>query len=387
MQNTITRPEQAREFVQFSLEPRDASMTLVRRFAEIFTAKVHALQRHLGHCNDAVFIGMPDAHPLRKPEDWNAALPYGGAMLWESGAGEMFPLQAKPNCCGIYVGRIGAVDCDELSEGVRRLFQEPITVPCGSREIGCIIDICSGNHFLNVYEDEANGEWFVMVHCDTPELKHGDEERMGLYYDRPNPILHRSMEILGSSLGPVPYVAGDDCEAYLGVARDGIAFANLKRREIAKRVFGDPIEIFADVHQAIIGDRGFTLGAYTVTPGERSMVPITVAPERDAFLAMPGDAASLDSTYGVLPHGTGFFFPEIAGIHDVRYDEVAGEIVAMGERSNGDAMEIRSVASLERTFRDDRDIHALHALGLLSQVRRLSFRYGVDAASIARYGV
>ena len=372
----IEAAEQARNAVHFLFPPDDSSSLLVQKFAELFLSKMHALQEYLGFNPDARFYGMPDAHPLRKEADWNAALPYGGAVRWESGNDSFFPLQAKPNCCGIYVGEIEKPDRKRVDACLQQLFVDPPSAACGSERLQIIPDICSGNHFVNVYHEEEGDRWFAFVHCDTPELKDGDSQRIGLYYDRLNPSLRAIMQRLETPWGSFPYVAGHACSVYLDQCRHANAFANEKRRVIAEYLFGSHRTVFSDTHQGVVPGFGFTLGCYALPKEESPPIPLTVGPEEDAFFVSPTNG-SLDDKWNILPHGTGVLFPEISEVYNAFYDREEKAVYATILHNEG-VQTIDGVASFSRTFKTERGVERLVEEGEVRNCRRLSFEFGIS---------
>ena len=336
--------ERARERC-FFLDLDDAGARLCRANMPHGIAKIHWIQERLGIEPDAYYISTPDSTVTRNVDRWASGFGYGGAIQW---SGSFFPLELKPNCCGMLVAGLDELpDLDEAARAVARLSETTI-------EVGLVQahwDMHRGNHFLNVYsvsdpEVTSGHPHVAIMHSSGSELRGPGPQGPGLYLvgRSSGSSLEDRIEGMHTPFGTAYFLRDEAAEIYVQYAGRAERFAKRRRAAYARILFGEDVPIlFNETHQGL-DDRGrMLLGCYG-NP-DLPWVPVTLRPDLPAYLVAPERiysrqvleregvlegaraAGCLDRLLdaGVLPHGGGYCFPDMDGLDvDVSGDGSAG---------------------------------------------------------------
>jgi hypothetical protein len=379
--------EQARDRC-FFLDLGDAGARLCRANMPYGIAKIHWMQRQLGLEPDASYISTPDSTVTRNIDRWASGFGYGGAIEW---SGDFFPLELKPNCCGMLVaGLDGLPDLAEAGRTVARLSETTV-------EVGLIQahwDMHRGNHFLNVYAvsdpDATSGHAHVAImHSSGSELRGPNPNGPGLYLvgQSGSSSLGSRIEGMRTPFGRAYLLRGEAAEIYKDYAGRVERFARRRREAYARILFGEDVTIlFNETHQGLDGRGRMLLGCYG--RADLPWVPVTLRPDLPAYLIAPGRIYSrqtleregiaararatgcldrlLDA--GLLPHGGGYSYPEMEGLEvEVRQDDPSGR------RSFrlGDGDWFADVRGLPFSYRGEEVIRRIEEIGSGRVVARL----------------
>jgi hypothetical protein len=317
----------------FFLDLDDAGARLCRANMPYGIAKIHWMQRQLGHEPDATYISTPDSTVTRNIDRWASGFGYGGAIQW---SGDFFPLELKPNCCGMLVAGLDTLpDLDALEREVARLSETTI-------EVGLIQahwDMHRGNHFLNVYsvsdpEITSGHRHVAIMHSSGSELRGPNPHGPGLYLvgRSSGSALHDRIEGMRTPFGTAYLLRGEAAGIYTDYAGRVERFARRRREAYARTLFGDDVSIlFNETHQGLDGRGRMLLGCYA--SGALPWVPVTLRPDLPAYLVAPGTiyarqalereglleraeaGGCLDRLLdaGLLPHGGGYSYPAMDG--------------------------------------------------------------------------
>ncbi|MBW2263100.1 MAG: hypothetical protein JRG91_14095 [Deltaproteobacteria bacterium] len=331
--------ERARERC-FFLDLDDAGARLCRANMPYGIAKIHWMQRQLGHEPDASYISTPDSTVTRNIDRWASGFGYGGAIEW---SGEFFPLELKPNCCGMLVAGLDELpDPDEAERAIARLSETTI-------EVGLVQahwDMHRGNHFLNIYAvsdpDVTSGHPYVAImHSSGSELRGPNPHGPGLYLAgrSSESSLGDRIEVMRTPFGPAFLLKGEAAEIYTQYAARVERFARKRRTAYARILFGEDVPIlFNETHQGLNRPGRMLLGCYSGR--DLPWVPVTLRPDLPAYLIAPGLIYSQEALdreglveraratgcldrllgAGLLPHGGGYSYPGMDGL-DVEVQE------------------------------------------------------------------
>lgn len=314
----------------FYFDVGDAAARLCRANVAFGLAKLHWLQEQLGFEPDATYVSTPDSTVTRNIDRWTSGFGYGGAFEW---SGRVFPLELKPNCCGmIAAGLDDLPDFDQVERHIERLAESALPVD----GIAAQWDMHRGNHFINLYRVSdptvtGDRQYLVVMHSSGSELRGPNPRGPGLYMNTPAEGLAAIAEILDTPFGPISFLRGDAADEYVAYVAMADDFAKKRREAYVRAIFGDGVTVpFNETHQGLDGTGRMLLGCYSLRERRVPWVPVTLRPDLPAYLVAPGesygDAATdreglldrarvqgcLDrvAQAGLLPHGGGYAFPE-----------------------------------------------------------------------------
>ncbi len=371
--------ERARERC-FFLDLDDAGARLCRANMPYGIAKIHWMQSQLGLEPDACYISTPDSTVTRNIDRWASGFGYGGAVEW---SGDLFPLELKPNCCGMLVAGLDELpDDDAIERTVARLSETTI-------EVGMVQahwDMHRGNHFLNIYTvsdpDATSGHPHVAImHSSGSELRGPGPHGPGLYLvgTSSGSTLEDRIEGMRTPFGPALLLRGEAAGIYREYAARVERFARRRREAYARILFGDDVPIlFNETHQGLDRRGRMLLGCYS----SRGLpwVPVTLRPDLPAYLIAPGTiyarqtlereglveraraTGCLDRLLdaGLLPHGGGYSYPAMDG-QDVQVQERGS-----GGRRRfrmGEGAWFRDVRGLPFSYRGEEVIRRIEEIG------------------------
>jgi hypothetical protein len=367
----------------FFLDVGDAAARLCRANMPYGIAKIHWMQESLGIEPDARYVSTPDSTVTRNRDRWPSGFGYGGVVEW-SGSG-MVPVELKPNCCGVLVAGLRDLpDLDGLRSTVGRVARAELDLePVPARW-----DLDKGNHFLNLYEvpdPSVTGgcPWVVVMHSSGQELRYASELGPGLYLG--GPATDGSLDALVREI-PTPFgvglaVTGRDARAYVEYTTMVEEYALRRREAYARAIFGHGIEVlFNETHQGFDGPGRMRLGCYGLERRALPWVPVTLRADLPGYLVEPCELYSmaalereglvdraraegcLDCLLGaaVLPHGSGYAYPEANGA-DVEVEDRGPGVPRRFRLGGGEWVE--SIRDLPYTYRGDEVIRRIEDLG------------------------
>lgn len=380
--------EEARERC-FFLDVGDAGALLCRANMPYGIAKIRWAQDRLGLEPDASYVSTADSTVTRNIDRWASGFGYGGAVEW---SGDLFPLELKPNCCGMLVAGLDALpDLEELDRTVARLCETSV-------EVGLVQaqwDMHRGNHFLNLYEvsdpSVTSGHPYVAVmHSSGSEMRGPGAHGPGLYIGghRKGSSLDEKIEVQRTPFGLCFLLRGEPAEIYIDYAGRVERFAKRRRAAYAEILFGDKVPIlFNETHQGLDGRGRMLLGCYsTRTPVD--WVPVTLRPDLPAYLVAPAriySEAALEAegvleraratgcldrlvNARILPHGGGYSYPDMEG-RRIEVDD-PGPSKRRRFRTAGDTW-FRDVRDLAFSYRGEEVMRRIEELGSGTGATRL----------------
>jgi hypothetical protein len=373
----------------FFLDLGDFGARLGRANMPYGIARIHAVQRAIGLAPDATYVSTPDSTVTRNVPRWSAGFAYGGAVEW---SGDLVPVELRPNFCGMIVAGLDRpIDADEFDRRRRHWSETPLEVDGAT----ALWDADHANHFVTQYRvsDPATtgGHPFVLVlHSSGAERRGPGPWGPGLYLgDGPGGLGDRA-ERLETPFGPVRFLRGDAARDFLVFCAEAERFAKRRRAAYANALAGDEAEIlFNETHQGLVAPGRMLLGCYDVRGGRVPWVPVTLRADLPAFLVRPGSIYSEEAlrregllerarscgaldrllSAGVLPHGGGYSYPDLANA-PVRVDDGGGGCPPRFRAGDvGDWFEVPR--ALPFAYRGEEVIERVEALGAGRVVARL----------------
>lgn len=389
--------DQAREHCFFS-GVGDGGAALCEAIAPFGVAKIHHVQRALGHPSDATFISAPDASVTRNRRRWQQGFSYGGAYAW---TGDFAVLDIKPNCCGMVAGTLSRrPDVDAVRARFEALKKSPPTLD------GVVVDwdFDVGNHFVDLFDvvdGELEAPYAFIIHTAGRELRAENELGLGLYYDHSDALRSLARQI-ETPWGSLTILEESDAASWYAFYLQAQDFARRRRELIARYLLGDDATPISNhTHQGLV--RGFNqanLGCYTYERGDDELFPFTMSESLPAYLVRgaPNLSAAAMRTLGweeraerlgvtgriqktnLLPHGGGYTYPDL---DDVGVVEVNGARRFELRWKDDRHATIDDPRDLPYVFRGDVVRERMRELELGQTVATLKPFYVLDGRSIA----
>ncbi len=319
----------------FSLGVKDSGSKIGIQVMTFGLAKLHFLQESLGLKPNAFFVGAPDVTITRNIYRFNAGIGYGGIISWGNNKEELIPLDLKPNACGMLIGGIYYLPQYE------KLLQSLVDLKNDLGEIaGTHIkwDFNASNHFINLFKvvDNVNlPPYIFVIHGAGNEFRGDNDEQFGLYIDK-SKILKSMAHTLETPFGEINYLIGKNAKEYLTFYKMVEEFTKQRRNYVAHQLFGDFTSITNQNHQGLTGLNEIVLGCHKFTD-EETVFPLMLRADRPGYLISGKNnltkeqierlgftqrALNLDLyerllKTNILPHGGGYYFPDVLDITQV----------------------------------------------------------------------
>ena len=321
--------ERAREYC-FFFDARDIAALLCRHNVIYGIAKIQNVQKQLGYPQDASFISSPDSTITRNITRWKAGFGYGGRIDW---SGDFFPLELKPNACGVLLAGLQRkpdieklrIHCQEMAEKTYKL-----------NGINLEWDFGTSNHFINVYKAEkgtiSGYKYFVIIHGSGKELRGKNKYGPGLYLDE-SETLHDKSERVSTPWGFLHILKGANAREFYEYYKIADDFSKKRREMFMKLIDIDAGILFNETHQGLLSQNTSLLGcyAYISKKDKKPWYPVTLRADLPAYLVKPLDIYSIDTLKrngfmdraqkydivsrlnhaNIIPHGGGYSLPEI----------------------------------------------------------------------------
>ncbi|MBD3188134.1 hypothetical protein GF325_14955 [Candidatus Bathyarchaeota archaeon] len=385
----------------FSMGTSDGTSSLCKMNMKYGIAKIHYLQESLGMNPNGFFISTPDETISRNAARWNSGFGYGGKLKWGPGDEKLVILDVKPNYCGILAGGLDTLPAPEnLISKITNYVNEELTID------GFIIesDFHKSNHFIDLFEVTPHfgieppdwlSKFVFFIHGSCPELRDANKKGPGLYIDK-SKFLRDACHIVKTPFGPLHYLDGTDAREYIDFCRYADKFSKKKRLLVARRLFGDFIEISNATHQGLIDYNTLLLGSQnTEDPGiSTGCFPIALRGDLPAYLFKGRNnldpeiieilgffkrAERLElldelKRANIIPHGGGYKFEDISQV--MRVFTVNDRRFFVCELENDTGMKIvEDVSALEFTYRGKEVIRKTTKLELGEPVAKLVPKY------------
>jgi len=364
-------------------------------------AKIHDVQRQLGHPPDATFVGAPDATITRNKNRWDQGFGYGGAYQW---TGEFTVLDVKANACGMLAGALPSFPALEQTRArLHAIARDGLTLD----GVALDNDLTESNHFVDVFEvAEASSRepaprgarWFFIMHSSGHEHRGASARGPGLYYDESAELLAMA-RVVNTPWGSLRILEGGAAERYQEFYLRVQDFNHRRREAFARALFGDFEVVVNATHQGLT--RGYNhanIGCYTYDDpdgdGDEPLFPLTLSPVLPAFLVRGarnvgeraidalgwrarlerhGLGARIRSS-NLLPHGGGYTYPQVGDVRVIEDgpDRRRFEIAPAG---GGGAPVIAEPRELPYGYRGMEVKARMEQLGLGRAVVQLDLKY------------
>lgn len=396
--------ERAREHV-FIAGVGDGGVRICAANVPYGLAKIHHVQRQLGHPADATFVGAPDCTVTRNRNRWNQGFGYGGAYQW---TGEFTVLDLKPNACGMLTGALPSFpELDDVRARLHDIDRDGLTLD-GVRLDN---DLTESNHFVDVFEyGEAGSKepppggarfYFIMHSSGHEHRTAASPLGPGLYYDESDELLAMA-RTFETPWGVLRILEGDAAARYQDFYLRVQDFNHRRRETLAKALFGDFDVVVNATHQGLT--RGYNranIGVYTYddpTDGPGPLFPLTLSPTLPAFLVRGRRNISDDAIEqlgwrarlerlgmvervrgtNLLPHGGGYSYDNVVGVVRVIEDGPDQRRFEI-ETSDGAAPAVRDPRELAYGYRGLEVKQRMEQLGLGEAVVQLELKYVLTA--------
>ncbi|MFQ5605581.1 MAG: hypothetical protein ACE5HS_20105 [bacterium] len=316
----------------FATPPLDVGAELCLENMKYGLAKMQYVQQQLGLKPNATFIASPDVTVTINSYRWHAGFGYGGKLAWGDGDDELVFLDAKPNCCGMFVGGLTQLP------PVETLIQRSLAMkqqPCEIDGIKIKWNLEKGNHFVDVFEvqsldsERALPPYAFMAHTSGSELKKESHLGPGLYIDSSR-SLREWAEVIQTPFGVMNILTGECARQYWQFYQAAEAFAQKRRRRAAELLFEDFTVLANANHQGLLNMNEIALGINTWQyPLGETLFPLALRPDLPAYLfqGRQNYAPELVEKLGwltraqqtgvlnrlhnanLLPHGAGYNYP------------------------------------------------------------------------------
>lgn len=296
-------------------------------------AKIHWVQKALGHSADAVFVAAPDMTTPRQITKWNWGLAVGGTLCWGDGDRELVFLDLQVSTSAALVGGLNdEPDLRQLVSRVHRLRRKPPTIMGVESDWG----LDSGNRFLNAYRvchatDHSLQPYVFILHGGDAEVKRPSKLGIGLDYEKSRP-LRDLMRLLETPLGQVRVLTGQAARDFHAMYLRYEQYSKEKLLTTAEEILGRFQPISCEVHHGFADMNTAVLACYRFKSGQGTLYPITLSPDLPAYLVrgrsnidserlpcrdLPEKVRKRVHAANVLPHGGGCTYPQIRRVRDV----------------------------------------------------------------------
>ncbi len=311
--------------------------------SKILLSYTESTVRRLYSCMDAIgilsdknkFVLFPDYTFSKNDYRIKAGITNGTLIKFETLGVPFIPLEFRPNCCGVIWGRINNLAYDQMT--IQKMFQKITT------SYSCNVsttDFSRGNHFLGIYQCEATGLYYVVMHCSFDFVKRGSTNAPGLYIERTNHWNHMIKEI-----DSITYLIDDAAVAYYNSYLQHELHTKQLREEIVRYIFPD-IEILGnETHEGFFDISTLIYGVYA--NNKSFSIPILNAPHTD-LPVIEIDKKMNEIDLFCSPHGGGY---SLINVNDGCFDEnYNGFTISF---KNNCKMVVSDIRSLESQFRID----------------------------------
>lgn len=377
----------------FSLGVGDIGSALCRVNMKYGLAKIHWMQEELGMEPNATFISGPDETISRNTQRWQGGIGYGGKLSWGEGNEKLFVLDVMPNTCGMLVGGLNKLPrYEDLIPRIHDVLNKNIEID----GIPIEWDFGNGNHFIDLFRvrrlDGSNlPPYAFLIHSGNQELKGDNPKGSGLYYHK-SKQLRETAETISTPFGDLHVLLDKEVESYWKFYLYAELFSKRRRLVAAKEIFDDFVEIANVTHQGLLNKNEVLLGVnYSL---EKSLLPIGTKAGLPSFLVKGKKNLSEENVENlgftrrshelgvyhrlknanIVPHGTGYTFPELLSVLEVKEIDKKRYFVVDMQNAVGQKI-IDNPREIPYTFRGQAVVLRSLELGLCEIAARLIPEY------------
>ncbi len=257
-------------------------------------------------------------------------------------------------------------------------------------------DFGRGNHFIDLFNvRKLDGSdlppYAFLIHSGNQELKGDNPKGTGLYYHK-SKLLQEIAECIKTPFGDIYVLLDKDVESYWKFYIYADSFSKKRRLTAAKEIFDDFTEIANVTHQGLLNKNEVLLGISNSL--EESLLPIGTRAGLPSFLVTGKENLSEENienlgftrrsqelgvyhrlkNANIVPHGTGYTFPEILSVLEVK--EIEGKRYFVVDMQNAVGQKIiDNPREIPYTFRGQAVILRSLELGLCEITARLMPEY------------
>ncbi len=377
----------------FSLGMGDIGSALCRVNMKYGIAKIHWMQEELGMEPNATFISGPDETISRNVQRWGGGIGYGGKISWGDGNEKVFVLDVMPNTCGMLVGGLDELPSyEKLIRRVHNVLKENIEID----GIPIDWDFGKGNHFIDLFKvRKLDGSdlppYAFLIHSGNQELKGDNPKGPGLYHHK-SKELQEIAEGINTPFGVLHVLLDKEVDSYWKFCNYAESFSKRRRVTAANEIFDSFTEIANITHQGLLNKNEVLLGVNNSL--EESLLPIGTRAGLPSFLVTGKKNLTEENienlgftrrsqelgvyhrlkNANIVPHGTGYTFPEILSVLEVKEIETKRYFVVDMQNAVGHKI-INNPRDIPYTFRGQAVVLRSLELGLCEIVARLMPEY------------
>ena len=333
--------QRAEKFV-FSTGLNDGASKLCRANIKYGIAQFQLIQEKYGFEPKATFISSPDETISRNLTRWNSGLGYGGRINWGDGTEKIVFLNTKPNQCGILAG---GLDVPPEPYDLIKTIDETKNLELYYKDIKLQWDYGISNHFINCFESKDLSDidlppYIFFIHGSAPEMR-DDTYGLGFYFDKSKTLKELAIEE-ETVFGKQYILLDDDASQYVDFTNKALEFSMVKREMFAHNLFGNefsiisnqPHQFLKDYNNMYLGcnctDQNYKYSQKNIFPialradiacylfkGKKNLSEITIKNQGFVDRAEKLELMNLLLNADILPHGGGYLFPDIMGVHNV----------------------------------------------------------------------
>lgn len=283
----------------------DPTAILAKEHGRIGLMRIIICMQRLGISPSHVdFIALPDFTYTRSKLRWNAGFPYGCIIRFDKNDVPFIPVDFRPNCCGIIFAELPEFDDSALN--LQKKYYDIVS----SYSVIDSSDFNRRNHFMGIYQCEANQKYYFLLHGSFNFAKKA-------LYSEKNEALALGLKSETIMDKPFAYLIGSQAQEYYKSYQEHEALTVHYRELITKTLFPNAEIIFHRTHEGFDGIHTILLGAYADSQPFRC--PVMLAPECDLPIIQintPIQIADKPALY-CAPHGGGYALGEISAVQRV----------------------------------------------------------------------
>ena len=277
-----------------NVSSNDATTNMLRLYFEKSVANILDTLHCIGLFGSNIrFIMLPDFTFSKNEYRLSAGITNGTIMQLDTNGVPFVPIEFRPNCCGVTLGKI-----KKWNGNIDDIFRRMKYLKDILKNNINVVDMCKSNHFLGIYWDKIENEYYILLHCSFDFVKAGTNEVPGLYPERTN---HWASHINKSST--IPFLIGEVAEQYFQVYKQHEINTKKIRRLIIETLFPNIETIFNETHEGFHDISTFIYGAYVSS--DSFFAPIMLSQEQSLPLIQTVKVVDGINLY-CSPHGGGY---------------------------------------------------------------------------------
>lgn len=285
---------------------QDSTSNLIKEYAIYGLYNLlSAIDEIGGSVENTRLIALPDFTFSRNEHRWRDGYPYGSIISMDTNNIPFMPLGFRPNCCGITMCKLsgGKINPNEILEKRERLST---LFPDLSKD-----DLNRGNHFIGIYYDKENSEYYSIIHGSFSFVKFGYQSLPGLYTDKTK-YWDNKKHTYRTPYTKFEYLIDDAAIEYYNAFKTYDKITKKNREKIAEFLFEGCNIIFNETHEGLFNEHTIILGAYVMN--HPFSCPIMLSSETNLPIVEINKIIS-DLGFYACPHGGGYYLTNMKDGH------------------------------------------------------------------------